>query len=243
PQSRARTQVAAIVVPQQLPALPANDPFFRAAAPIDLVLPSLSLLGADGLDLRHLQALRLLVLDASGGPAAACTVLGWALHDGQSLSAAMATQARSDHGGRAVLPVLPGTFRVVVLHDSGLAQREIDVRPNLPVQTLRLEPWLQMNLCVKKADGTPVQGAHLSSELRRGQRIGGTPDQVMLWNFLNEMMSEAMRTVRSDAQGRIVVRFMAEQGLSGTFRVVNRTRPSDPIELEARNDVVQVVVQ
>ncbi|HEX5050714.1 MAG TPA: carboxypeptidase-like regulatory domain-containing protein, partial [Planctomycetota bacterium] len=243
-QSRARTQPLAVVVAQQMPPLARDDPFVRAAAPTDLVLPPFSASSDEGLDLRSLQALRLLVVDDSGGPAGACTVVCTPLGARRYLPAALAMRSRTDQGGRVVLPVLPGTWLVFVAQDGGFAHREIEVREPGRVQTLRLEPWLVMAMRVHKADGRLVQGAHVSSDLRdAGRPAVETPAQQWLRECLGLMFGDEVRSLRSDAAGRLVLRFAREQGLRGTFRVVDRSWPSDPLELQAGDAVVDVVVR
>ena len=153
----------AVLVPEQVPPLADDDPFRRAATPHTLVLPASALRNAGGLDLRRLVPLRLQVLDATSGPAMDAAVLCSPKDTDRFVDAAQAMRARTDAAGRVALPLMPGTWMLVVVQGPTWAKSILEVGTALDVQTLQLVPLDRMPVRIVDGDGKPQAGGDRKS--------------------------------------------------------------------------------
>ncbi|MCB9885246.1 MAG: hypothetical protein H6838_07125 [Planctomycetes bacterium] len=208
-------EVKAVIVPGTRPPLEDGDPFARLAHPRAMVVPPTVLDAAGGVDLRSLQALRLQLIDAGGGPARGAALVCSPLCGDHYVPAEDAMRATADAAGRVVLPVLPGKWLLFALLDGAFARLELDVAAGLPVQTLKLE--LLPSSTVHITDGTdPVVGARLDG-------TGGSwsscedPAESFVTDMAHHVNDWLLSKVRTDEQGNATIRILTAERVETRF--------------------------
>ncbi len=230
-----------IDVAVDMPALAADDPWSRIARPRVLVLPQSSLQGEQAIDLRDVQPLRLLVLDAAEAPAIAASVVCAPKGNPEFVEAASSMHATTDRTGRTLLLVRPGSWIVAAAHGSSFAHTVIDVKPGHAPLTLKLESLPRMQVVVRDAKGQPIEGATFNT---RGSSWGGnsTPEDDWLrpvaWSMTNNMLTRS----RTDANGRADLAFLPLEGMQSRLNAQHRGRHVAIPRLEATTEPLEVIL-
>lgn len=197
----------AVEIPGVRPELPASDPFAGAAVARHLVVPAAQFDGKRELDLRTVRALRVVVRDTQG-PVVGAHVLVVPKSGAQFVETALAMVAETVAAGRAVLPVVPGTWLVSAVCDGAWASAVVEVGKDVAVQTLTLQAGASMPVRVLGRDGEPVAGAHfvVDSVLSRPPE-----DAAPGWvhEFAVAFATWSLGRTRTDAEGRALLRFLS----------------------------------
>lgn len=197
----------AVEIPGVQPELPASDPFAGAAVARHLVVPAAQFDTKQELDLRTVRALRVVVRDGLG-PVVGAHVLVAPKSGAQFVEPALAMVAETVVAGRAVLPVVPGTWLVAAVRDGAWASAVVDVGKDVAVQTLTLQGGATVPVRVLGRDGEPVAGAHFLVESVMSQR----PEDAapgFVHEFAVAFAAWSLGRTRTDADGRATLRVLS----------------------------------
>ncbi|MCA8952089.1 MAG: carboxypeptidase regulatory-like domain-containing protein [Planctomycetes bacterium] len=235
-------RVEALRVPGVLPELAADDPFRRVSVPRTLLLPCDAALGGTRVALDAVVPVRLLLVDTDGGPAADADVLCVPQSGDGFLPIEGAEVAAADLGGRVVLPATVGDWLVVAFVRDQFVAQKIEVRGDLPVQTLRLEPLAHCRLRFVDGAGQPLAGVRL----RAGGSAWGSsnePTEQFLLLLANSIAAWHLSQAVSDADGRVDVPFLAVADFEAKFVGRHRGRQSEKQQLRDYDEPVDVVIE
>jgi len=235
-------EVQAIELPLLQPQLAADDPFRRALTPRTLVLPGSMVTEAKELDLRALGALRLQVLDPQAGPAMGAKVLCVPSGGRKFLDARLGMRGETDAAGRIVMPVLPGTWLVVVVSGATWGKSVLVVVDELPVQTLSLGSFDRMVVRVVDGADKPIAGVHFntSGAMHRG---GGSAEQDFLSGLGYPLASWLLPGVVTGDDGRAAILFLASPMLRVDFIACTAARRSAEQQLIVMEEPTEIVIQ
>lgn len=235
-------EVQALELPGMQPQLATDDPFRRALTPRTLVLPGSVVTEAKEIDLRALGALRLQVLDPQAGPAMGAKVLCVPLGGRKFLDARLGMLGDTDAAGRIVMPVLPGTWIVVVVSGATWGKTVLEVVGELPVQTLSLGSFDRMVVRVVDSEGKPVPGArfHTNGAMHRG---GGSAEQDFLSGLGYPLASWLLPGVVTGDDGRAAIPFLATPQLRVGFHAGSAARRSAEQHLVVGEEPTEIVIQ
>ena len=200
-----------VLLTDVVPPLAEDDPFRRAATPRPMWLAGERFATSFTLDRAEVVALRLQVLDQTGGPAMGAFVACLSLASDEEDPRAV--PIRADASGRVVLPVLPGKWFVLAVHDGHWSKRELDVKPACDVVELALERMPVMRLRAVDADGEPVAGARLGGNGATWTSAGSRAE-IILTEFGSEISDWVGSSVRSDANGHFDLPFAPTDDLN-----------------------------
>ena len=207
----------AVEIPGVRPELPASDPFAGAVVARHLVVPAAHFDGKQELDLRTVRALRVVVRDGKG-PVVGAQVLVVPKSGALFVEPALAMVAETAAAGRAVLPVVPGTWLVAAVRGGAWASAVVDVGKDVAVQTLTLQAGASLPVRVLGRDGEPVAGAHFLLDMVPSQ----TPEAAApAWvqEFAMQFAAWSLARTRTDAAGRALLRWLsvpiADLGFAG----------------------------
>jgi hypothetical protein len=210
--------------------LAADDPFRRSVARAPFAMPVLH--PGDGrelaIDLGGLQTVRLQVSDAAGAPLGGATVLVAGRKDDTFGVDEALIAGRTDLPGRLAVALPPGKWLVLASDADGWTQRvvEVAVGDDKPV-ALALQPFARMPLRVLDGDGKPLPGA--SAQIREvGWMGGGTPEEQAATSIANALCGRRMAEARSDADGRLELRFVPDKHLRIRFAVMREPDDAHP---------------
>jgi hypothetical protein len=150
--------------------------------------------------------------------------------------------ARADRSGRAVLPVLPGNWFVMAVHDDGIAHATVEAAPGLAPQSLQLRAFDRMRVRVVDGEGKPVQGARFSSN-GSSWSGGGTPEDEMLRQAGWQVSQWSLQRCESDAEGRADLLFLAAKGMQMRLEVRKEKRRARVQNLEVSDDPMEIVLK
>jgi hypothetical protein len=247
------TVLDALVAPPPL-VLAADDPFRRSCARSPVALP----VGVDAgeralsLDLAQLRVLRVQVTGAAGEPVCGASVLLGSVKDNAVAIDVALSVGRTDLLGRLACSVPPGSWFVFVADGNGWTQRLVEIgradgspdgRADGRAETFALQPFARMPLRVLDADGKPVAGAR--AQVRETSCVGGgPPEQQALMNLSNTLSDRMVGGPVSDADGRLVLRFLPAKQMAMRFVVEHEagetTRTSPMMLLEEADAPTEV---
>lgn len=227
----------AVEIPGVLPKLPAGDPFAGAAVPRHLVVPPAQFAGKQGLDLRDVRALRVVVRDAAG-PVVGAHVLAVPKAGEQFVAPALAMVAETAAAGRAVLPVLPGAWLVAAVRDGSWATAVVQVGKEAAPQTLTLQDGWTLPVLVRGRNGEPVADAEFAVDSVNRQPEAGEPHFVH--DFALQFASWSLQRTRTDAAGRATLRFLSAPAADFGFVARLGKSSSDSLPLWANTEVQEL---
>lgn len=234
-------EAVAVVVPDVVAPLGPDDPFHGLVQPRPLVL-SPDVLAAGELDLRRVVALRLAIIDANSGPARGAEVVCTPIGDAACVPAKAAMHAVADAAGRVVLPVLPGSWFVVVLLDAGWCQQRIEVTRQLPVQELHLAPLPTMAVRVVDADGKPLAGVRFSSGGAGWSAMGG-PERAFAIDMAHDVDSQLLERPVTDENGQALLPLLPFKEARVDVNARKGVLQSAAFLLEEAADVLEIVLR
>lgn len=236
-------RVRAIVVPRVVPPVAVEDPFRHLAEPRPLVLCPGALAG-ETLDLTEVTALRLAIQDVDRGPGRGAEVVCAHLFGPEHVAPAYAVHAVADATGRLVLPVLPGTWLVVVVLGDQWCRQRVEVLPHGEVESIVLQRMPFMTVRVVDAEQQPVVGAMFQST-GGSWSSQGDPEQSFLTSLAAAVRPRLLVQLRTDAQGLARLPVMPAQHIGTDFRSFHGALGSDRLSLRAaeEGEVVDITVK
>lgn len=217
----------------------ADDPFRRALAPRPLVVP-MDWLDADrGLDLRKVQALRLQLLDAGGGPAIGAQVLLAPEAGQQFLDPDHAMRAETDATGRVVFPVLPGKWVVAALAGTSFGTVVVEVGTSPEVVTLPLSPLDRMRVRVVDGEGKPLAGVHFFNT-GASWSGGGEPEQHFRTELGHQLASWFLSQAITGPDGCADLPFLVCKSLRVEFQVSCGVMSGSEMPLVAGDEIREI---
>jgi len=233
-------QDAVLHLTEIMPRLGAAGPFHRAVVPRPLQLVGDRFGSGFDLDLATVVPLRVQLLDVTGGPAMGAHVA--CLPITMTEDRLDTVPAQADAAGRIVLPILPGEWLLIGMHEGSWAKARIVVEKGHEVETLKLEPMPSARLRVIDREGQPVANVRLGI---RSSRNSGTNDAVE--RILNHVgfaiTSWSIRRVVSDADGRLEVPFLPSKSRRTDVQARKEGSVSRQFELLADEDWTEITLQ
>ena len=213
----------------------ADDPFRRAVTPRPLVVPMAWLDADQGLDLRKIQALRLQLVDATGGPAIGAQVLlGPA-----GLDPCHAMRAETDATGRVVFPTLPGKWIVAALAGATFGSVVVDVGASPDVVTLPLGPLDRMRVRVIDGEGKPLAGVRFFNT-GASWSGGGDAEQQFRTELGHQLGSWLLSRASTGPDGCADLPFVACKSLRMEFQAHHGEVRGSELTLVAGDEVTEI---
>lgn len=213
----------------------ADDPFRRAVTPRPLVVPMAWLDADRDCDLRKVQALRLQVLDAVGGPGIGAQVMLAPV----GIDPSHAMLAETDATGRVVFPVLPGKWMVAALAGASFGSMVVDVVASLEVVPLPLSPLDRMRVRVVDGEGKPLAGVGFDYT-GASWSGGGDVEQAFRTELGHQFAGWFLSQARTGADGCADLPFLACKSLRVEFRARHAELQGAEISLVAGEDITEI---
>jgi hypothetical protein len=182
--------------------------------------------------------LRLVVTDAGGGPARGTIAFVAPAEPRGVLLRDSVVRVPLDPGGATNLRLSPGAWVVMAASDTGYVAKELPLTAGAHSHELRMQALQQLRIELRDDQGRPIAGARLQS---RGTTTRGSDDPLhaMLQGLRNQQRG-LWATLRTDAEGRMVIPFVPIEGVVQKMELQWAGRRSEEFVLSSTGDSLLV---